>query len=364
MSDPTRDPGSPRMALYTAKPAGGVTWVSDNALLLSGFLPEQFLGDLSFWSTRIHPDDRERVLREFAAVPAKGSATLEYRWQCAEGAYRWFLDHAMLVRDEAGKPQEIVGAWMDVTGRKRNEEELQRLNGSLSAHQAALEVCHDVLTHHVSNASMAVLTIVDRLLMGRDGALASRQEDLLLRARRQAHELNLLADTARHLARLRVTGLPEPVEPAEVAVLARRVEDKVRGLHLGRDPVVELEADCAPCLENVPLLEHLLVVLVDAAVRHGAREGRRVIRLGADRGAEGIRLRVRGGGLPDRAWLDPLLMGKTPGRPMPSASLGAALVHEWVARGGGQIETRMSDDDPEGFEVGILLPGGVSWPAS
>lgn len=79
-----------------------------------------------FWTSRIHPDDHERVLREYEAVLAQGSANVEYRWQTADGAYHWFLDTAVLAKNARGQPREINGIWVDITERKRADEELRK----------------------------------------------------------------------------------------------------------------------------------------------------------------------------------------------------------------------------------------------
>ena len=52
------------------------------------------------WADRLHPDDRERVLDGARASAAtSGAMAIEYRWQCADGSYKHFLDQAVLLRD-------------------------------------------------------------------------------------------------------------------------------------------------------------------------------------------------------------------------------------------------------------------------
>ncbi|MBM4135873.1 MAG: diguanylate cyclase [Nitrospira sp.] len=118
------------IAFYTAKASGdfGRIWISEQVKDISGFPPNKFIDDSSFWSSRIYPDDRDQVLMEFETIHNKGTIALEYRWQCADGSYYWFRDLAVLVRDEQGKPKEIIGTWRDITDRKQAEERLRTMS--------------------------------------------------------------------------------------------------------------------------------------------------------------------------------------------------------------------------------------------
>ncbi|HTY39108.1 MAG TPA: PAS domain S-box protein [Bacteroidota bacterium] len=111
------------MAFYTARLAEdlGTIWMSSQVKQISGFDSQEFLKDPTFWSSRLHPEDRERILPIYSSVIKTGSANCEYRWKCADGVYRWFSDHITLARNELGVPVEAVGMWIDITARKRVE---------------------------------------------------------------------------------------------------------------------------------------------------------------------------------------------------------------------------------------------------
>ena len=78
----------------------------------------------------VHPDDRERTLAQNQDVRGGGQARLfENRYLCKDGSYRWLLWNS--TRDEGR--QVIYGVARDITGRKRAEEERERLVGELQA---------------------------------------------------------------------------------------------------------------------------------------------------------------------------------------------------------------------------------------
>lgn len=123
------------VVIYSAKASDdfGALWVSDNIELVSGFPGRSFLNQLGLWATRLHPDDRERVLQEFEKISDVGALHVEYRWQVADGSYRWFLDRALLQTTSDGSSKEILGLWLDITERKATDERLREVNDRLTA---------------------------------------------------------------------------------------------------------------------------------------------------------------------------------------------------------------------------------------
>lgn len=115
------------IALYTASVQEDhrqLHFTNESIERITGFPPEAFLQSPDFWSSRLHPDDRERVLTQLQELTHEGAATLEYRWTCADGAERFFLDQTMLMHDDEGRPREFFGMWFDITERKQMEQNL------------------------------------------------------------------------------------------------------------------------------------------------------------------------------------------------------------------------------------------------
>jgi PAS domain S-box-containing protein len=123
------------VVIYSSRASGdfAALWVSDNIEKVSGFPGGALLKDTNLWVARRHPDDRERVFQEFQRLPEVGTLNVEYRWQVADGTYRWFLDQAVLQRTPDGQAKEILGLWLDITERKAMEERLREVNERLTA---------------------------------------------------------------------------------------------------------------------------------------------------------------------------------------------------------------------------------------
>lgn len=131
--------------IYTTLPGAGypVTFVSDNVVALTGFTAEQLYHNPQLWRQQIHPEDMARIQQEGVTLLTQGSICFEYRFLHRDGHYCWLQDEAVLIRDEADNPIEIIGYCIDITTRKSAELALHQLNLDLErriqARTAALQ---------------------------------------------------------------------------------------------------------------------------------------------------------------------------------------------------------------------------------
>jgi len=103
------------------------TYMSGTIREQLGYEPEEFLADPDFWAGHIHPDDAPRVFSELEQLLEKGRLAHEYRFRHRDGSYRWMHTEFRLVRESEGRPLELVGYCVDVTGRKQTEDRLAAL---------------------------------------------------------------------------------------------------------------------------------------------------------------------------------------------------------------------------------------------
>jgi PAS domain S-box-containing protein len=101
------------------------TFVSKRAEAVLGFPVSRWLSDAAFPGTRLHPDDRDRVLKIYNQVStAGGSVDFEYRFLAADGRPVWLRDIMRVVLDDRGRPSQIRGVTIDISTRRIAE--LQR----------------------------------------------------------------------------------------------------------------------------------------------------------------------------------------------------------------------------------------------
>ncbi|HWO11821.1 MAG TPA: PAS domain-containing protein, partial [Polyangiaceae bacterium] len=100
--------------LWTADAKGTLTYVDPRLLALLGFAPASEPPP-SFWSERMHADDRDAMARAWES--ALGGATelrIEFRLLRADGAYRWFESRARPLLGDDGRPTQWVGSTDDI----------------------------------------------------------------------------------------------------------------------------------------------------------------------------------------------------------------------------------------------------------
>ncbi|MDR6774915.1 response regulator [Azospirillum sp. BE72] len=194
------------IVLYTANLTPGIPfrYLSDTARSVLGCPPARFIEDPGYWEAGLHPDDRNRVLRQLESIHDTGLTTVEYRWRCPDGSERHLLDQAVVVRDEDGQPAELFGTILDVTETRQAQRQL--------AHAQKMEMVGQLtggIAHDFNNMLMVVIGSLERLVPGlaEDPKAAKRAEMALQAALRCSDMTRRLLTFAR-----RQQLHPEPVD--------------------------------------------------------------------------------------------------------------------------------------------------------
>lgn len=104
-----------------------VVWRNEGCQTLFGYTAEEIIAHISWWYEFIHPEDKERVIYGIHAVIDRGEAfwSDEYRFRRGDATYSYIIDRAYVVHDHNGKPVRMIGGMMDISDRKRAEEQLR-----------------------------------------------------------------------------------------------------------------------------------------------------------------------------------------------------------------------------------------------
>ncbi|WP_119462460.1 response regulator [Rhodospirillaceae bacterium SYSU D60014] len=354
------------IALYAmdfSEKAPGIRLMSGNTEGICGFPSARFEEDPEIWASRIHPEDRGRVLREFGRLGAAGSFAIEYQWRCADDAYRCFLDQAVLVRDDHGKPKEIFGTWLDVTERRRLEQQLVHAHKMEAIGQLTGGIAHDF-----NNMLTVVIGSLDRLHRSlQDDKRAANRIEMALQGALRCSDLTqrLLAFARRQPLQPQALNLNELV-PRMAGMLRRTLGE-----------MIEIEIRPAPQLwiawADPSQVESVLVNLVINARDAMLDGGTLTIETGNVSVSEAfaaqepdllpgdyvmLTIRDTGTGIPpellDRVF-EPFFTTKDTGR---GTGLGLSITYGFVKQSGGHIKI---DSQPgRGTTIQVYLPRGTA----
>jgi PAS domain S-box-containing protein len=107
---------------YRLGPQPGIEFVSPSSLPILGYSPEELSSSPTLGLDIVHPEDRERLARQFALDPEE---TFVGRAIRKDGSVRWIERRQTTVQDGEGRPAYLEATLRDVTAEHETEEALR-----------------------------------------------------------------------------------------------------------------------------------------------------------------------------------------------------------------------------------------------
>ena len=280
-------------------------WITDKGRAMLGFDSSEKL-DFDRFRSRLHPDDREVVLKAVDSSLGTGAEyQSEYRVVLPDGQLRWIAGRGHVEFDSDGKPVRMRGASVDITERKLAELEAARHRNEM-AHLSRVTTVGELsgsLAHELNRPLGAILSnaqAAQRMLANGGVDVAEFREilnDIVSEDKRAAEVIR----------RLRLW-----LQKGEVQQHSLRINEVVRDvLKLIRTDLisqnVSVDTELARNLPTVTgdpvqlqqVLVNLMVNACDAMVDRDTRERRLRILTGLENGGGAVIVSVtdRGGGI-------------------------------------------------------------------
>jgi PAS domain S-box-containing protein len=249
---------------------GSPLYVSPRVEMLLGYAPDEWLATADLWSERLHPDDREQVLAETARANETGeSLSLEYRCLARDGREVWVHDEVTLVRDENGAPQYWQGFMVDITDRKRSEEDLRAAKEAAEEASRLKSAFLRMATHELRTPLTIVSGYIELLASSIAARLAPEEREFFDIAQAGTKTLSRLVDDLLDLARIEAGRLDLAISAVDVGEAIKRVHRmvSVQAAAKGIDSVVTVEPDLPLIAADPDRLTQILLNLVGNAVK-------------------------------------------------------------------------------------------------
>jgi signal transduction histidine kinase/ActR/RegA family two-component response regulator len=322
-----------------------------------------------YWiaKTRYHPDDVAPVRREISRH-LRGETpffVVEYRVQHHSGAWHWYRQRGIALRDDAAKPYRMAGSMEDITQRKNAEAERDRLEMQLRQAQKleAIGTLAGGIAHDFNNILAAILGYGEMAQKDApEGSAQRRHIDAAISAGMRAKSL-----VERILAFSR-SGMGERVPVHVQSVVVEALDQLAASLPPGITLQQQLDAGDAAVLGDPTQVYQVVVNLCANAVQAMKARGTLTVildrvELKAPRCATSVladgayvRLSVRdtGSGISPQLLeriFDPFFTTKEVGV---GTGLGLSLVHGIVTDLGGGIDVESKVG--EGANFTVFLP--------
>lgn len=348
--------------------SGKVSW-NDNLFSILGYAPSaDSTVPIEWWSSRVHPADQSRVMQALEDAKSSGSFyNPRYRiLRADDGQTAWVEVMGRFFRDEHGQPARMIGAMLEITQRKRLEEQLQERMDQLAQADRSKDEFLATLAHELRSPLTSIVNAIDFLQA--DNSLPADPQWAKGVIERQADQMIRLVDELLDVSRISCGKLRLNLRPTDLAdVVHVAVETSRPQIEAARHELT-LSLPPEPLLLNAdPMrLAQMLSNLLNNAAKYTEQGGQ--IQLALERRDGHALLSVKDNGIGIEASMLPRVfeifsqVNTSLHRSQSGLGIGLSLVKAIAELHGGGVQA-CSDGLGRGSEFTVRLPLSAEPPA-
>src|SRR6185503_12924589 len=199
------------IVLYVEEPEAALRvqqYVAGNFEALTGFTREHVESQPDIFMANLHPDDHAAEMRALEQRLRTGTMSIEYRWKCADGNYRHFVDQTVELPTENGR-RRFAGSFMDISDRRELESQLVQAQKMDAIGKLTGGIAHDF--NNLLAAVIGGLSLIEKR-----ANLAEEQQRVLGMTKRAAEQGSDL------VRRLLAFARRQRLEPQSIDLLSLR----------------------------------------------------------------------------------------------------------------------------------------------
>ena len=344
------------VATWTLKPDGTPDFVNRVWLDFAGQTLDFVRSNPEAWMNAVHPDDRERVIKNFWEGVSSGRGfVFENRALRAEDeTYRWHLQQAVPLHDAEGKVLRFVGATTDIDDQKRVEE-------SLAALDRAKTTFFSNVSHEFRTPLTLMLGPLEEIQKEAREQLSPERHELLATVHRNGLRLLKLVNALLDFSRIEAGRLQASYQPTDLVTFTSEIASAFDSAM--KSARLRFSVECLPIADPVyvdrDMWEKIVLNLLSNAYKF-TFAGEVALALKPAAGAVQLQIRDTGVGIPGEH-LDHVFerfhrIESTQARTHEGTGIGLALVQELVKLHGGSV--RVESAVGAGSTFIVTIPTG------
>lgn len=262
-------------ALWDWDVSTGKTYFSPRWYTMLGYEPNELPMTYDSFTKVVHPDDLADVQEKLKVVMAHSeNYSIEFRARTKDGQDRWILARGKVVsRDTQGKPQRIVGTHIDLSDRKRMEQELGEARNKAETANKAKDRFLEAMSHELRTPLNGIMSILQTMT---EAELKPSEKEYIQMALDSSRQLLVSINKILELSSLQKGMQCIHSRPFDIMDEMGKITDffmpmaKNKNLNLDLDVSNELPATC---VGDISIIRQILWNFMDNAIKFTEKGG-------------------------------------------------------------------------------------------